>query len=126
MDNYILIYNFSDPTAQQRFHQELENTFKENQQEQLQGLNYFAFPSRNQPEVEDKVRTILHNFGINSQDFVALYYTRPQQPDEINRVMLLGHDEFIENHVSNISKQGHEDQLIDLMNFDFLKARTES
>lgn len=126
MKNYIVIASFEDKQQEERFNKDLQKVFEEHKIENYEDLQYFAFPERDDPSVADQLNDILHNYGIGTKDYVALYYTRPQAPDDINRMMILGHDELIENKVEKIPEDKHRDTLIDLMNFDFLKERTRS
>ena len=123
MRNFIIIYNFSDEASNKNFEKEIKETWPEHKIEEYQEVEYFAFPARELPEIEDKLSTILHNFGIGTKDYVALYYTRPEQPDEINRVMVLGHDEYIETDIEKVPVKDHQETLAELLEFDFMKER---
>ena len=124
MKNYIVLASFEDKTQEKRFNNDLKDVFKEHTLENYGDMQYFAFPERDDPSVTDKLNDILHNYGIGTKDYVALYYTRPQAPDEINRQMVLGHDNLIETQVEKIPEDKHRDTLINLMNYDFLKERS--
>ncbi|MFW5759593.1 MAG: hypothetical protein ACOCXH_01290 [Cyclobacteriaceae bacterium] len=124
MKNYIVIASFEDKKEEERFNKDLQDVFKEHKIENYGDLQYFAFPERDDPSVTGQIKGILHNYGIGTKDWVALYYTRSQSPDDINRLMILGHDDLVETKVEKISEDKHHDTLIELMNFDFMKART--
>ena len=126
MKNYIVIASFDDKQQEERFNNDLKEAFQEHKIEKYDDLQYFAFPEKNDPAVTDQLNDILHNYGIGTKDYVALYYSRPQAPDDINRVMILGHDSLVETQVEKTPEDKHRDTLIDLMNYDFLKERTSS
>lgn len=123
MRNFIIIHHFTDSNADQDFRKQIKDKFPEHKEEEFQEVQYFAFPAKEQTAVEDNINEIIGKFGIGSEDYVALYYTRPEKPDEINRLMLLGHDEFIETHLEKVPKQKHFEMLGYLLEFDFLKER---
>ena len=123
MKNYIVIASFDEAEQTKRFYNDLKNNFTENKLEEYEGFHYFAFPERDDPAVQDKLNDLLHSYGIGNKDYVALYYSRPQAPDEINRNMIIGHDELIESQLKEVPIEKHQNTLIDLMNYDFLKAR---
>jgi hypothetical protein len=126
MENYIVTYNFSDSDQNKRFVEEIAEKYPQNQQRNLDSIKYFGFPARHSQSVEDELESILHRFGIGSSDYVALYYTREKDPDAIKRVMILGHDEYLEEKLKNISNEVHQNNLIDLMNYDFVDERARA
>lgn len=123
MKNYILNYRFEDENDRASFSRELKKKFPEHKIENYNGKNYFTFPAKNQPAVKGVVNDIKHRFDIGTKDYIALYFTRSQSPDEIQREMLLGRDEYIETDISKKSVSNHKQTLAELMEFDFLKAR---
>ncbi|MFA0961260.1 hypothetical protein AB9P05_05615 [Roseivirga sp. BDSF3-8] len=127
MNNYVMIYRLSDGDTEQ-FKHDLEETFNENLQEESENIRYFGFTAREQPEVEDKVGNIIHRYGLSEDDYVALYYTRPEQPDQIMRHMIVGHDTYLSDHMEEekAGKEEHTDRLSRLLNYDFIKARTRT
>lgn len=123
MENYILIYHFKDEKDNEFFKSELKKKFPKHKIDNTQELEYFAFSARHQPAVVDEINTIAHRMGISTKDYIALYYTRPSNSDDINREMLLGSDNLIETDLKNISLERHRDNLIELMDYDFLAER---
>lgn len=124
MENYIVIYHFTDKNDNLAFGNELKKRFPEHKIEKYSGIEYFVFPAKNQPAVKDEINAIKHRFGIGSKDYIALYFTPSYNPDEIQREMLLGHDEFIDTDISKTSVSNHKQTLAELLEFDFVKARS--
>lgn len=122
MENFILIYRFTDAQDNETFGAELKNKFPKHKVARYDKVEYFTFPAKHQPAVKDEVNLIIHRLGIGSRDYVALYFTRPQNPDEISREMLLGKDEYLETDLKRVSKESHNETLAELLESDFLKA----
>jgi hypothetical protein len=123
MENFILIYHFTDEKDNEFFKKELKKKFPENKIDHYEEFEYFTFPARHHPAVKDEVNAITHRLGIGTKDYIALYYTRPKKPDEINREMLLGSDSLIETDLEKITRSKHKENLIEFMEHDFLKHR---
>ena len=122
-----MIYRLSDDDTGQ-FKKDLESTFSENLQEESENIRYFGFTAREQPEVEDKVGDLIHRYGLSDEDYVALYYTRPEKPDQIMRHMIIGHDHYLTDHMEQekAGTEEHTDRLSRLLDYDFIKARTQN
>lgn len=121
MNNFIIISHFEDPRAQEAFEKKIKDNFPRHLEAQNDELRYLAFAARNQAAVEDYIKIILNEYGIGTEEFVALYYSRPDDADEIQRAMMLGHDDLVEDKVSHIKPEDHVDTLSRLLNFDFVK-----
>lgn len=126
MNNYVMIYRLSDGDTEQFTH-DLETTFSNNLKENSDEIQYFGFSGQEQPEVEDKVGNLLHRYGLADNDYVALYYTRPEQPDQIMRHMIIGHDTYLTNHMEEekTGKDEHTDRLSRLLNHNFIEASNQ-
>lgn len=91
---------------------------------EIDSLQYFGFAGREQPEVVDKLNTILNRFGIGTKDFVALFYARKEDPDTIKRLMLIGHDNLVETKVKNVSTDAHRNSLTKLLTFNYANEKS--
>ncbi len=121
MKNFIIISHFDDPQAQGSFEEKIKDNFPRHLEEQNDKLRYFAFAAHDQAGVEDYIKITLNEYGIGTQEFVALYYSRPDNADEIQRAMMLGHDDLVEDKIRRIKPEDHVDTLSRLLNFDFVK-----
>ena len=121
MNNFIIISHFGDSEAQTSFEKKIKENFPRHLEEHNDELRYLAFSAYNQAGVEDYIKDILNEYGIGTEEFVALYYSRPDDADEIQRAMLLGHDELVEDKISQIKPEDHVDTLSRLLNYDFVK-----
>lgn len=122
MENYVLIYNFEDNATQQQFESKLKSTFPRHQTDENQEVKYFGFADREEPGVVDKVETIIHPMVLGTNDYVALYYTRDANDDQIKRRMIFGSASLIETKVEDKGFDAHRNSLTKLLNFDYVKA----
>lgn len=120
MTNFIIISNFEEQSEQESFEKKIRDNFPRHLEEQNDELRYLAFAARNQAGVEDFIKDVLNEYGIGTQEYVALYYSRPDDPDEIQRAMLLGHDDLLETDIQKIKPEDHVDTLSRLLTFDFV------
>lgn len=120
MDNFIIISHFEEQENQQSFEKKIKTEFTRHLEEQNDEFKYLAFAARNQAGVEDFIKDVLNNYGIGTEEYVALYYSRPDDPDEIQRAMLLGHDDLLETHLKKVKPEDHVDTLSRLLTFDFV------
>ena len=121
MTNFIIISHFENSDEQESFEAKIIDNFPRHLEEQNDELRYLAFAARNQAGLEDFIKDVLNEYGIGTKEFVALYYSRPDDSDEIQRAMLLGHDDLVEDKISRIKPEDHVDTLSRLLNFDFVK-----
>lgn len=122
MTNYIIISHLTSSEDAAFFDKEIKSRFTRHKEENTDEIRYLGFAARNRADVEDQIQEILHNIGIGSEDYVALYYAKEENPDKITRAMILGHDELIETAIQKIKPEDHVDTLSRLLNFDFVKA----
>lgn len=122
MKNFILLYHLTNERDNEFFKNELKKKFPEHKIDQYRNLEYFTFPARHQPAVKDEIASIANKLSIGTKDYIALYFTRPKNDDEIAREMLLGHDRLLETLDKKIVP-AHNRNLIDLMNYVFPKQR---
>lgn len=125
MDNYVLLYHFDDQAAGNRFEDQLNNEFWRHQVEENGEFKYFGFAAREEPEVVDKLNTILNPMDMGTKDYVALYYGKAENPDKIKRNMLFGSDNLVETKVEKMSFDAHRNSLTKLLDFDYAKAQPE-
>lgn len=119
------MYYLEDRNDHLRFEEEIKNAFKKHRiDDEIESLKYFGFSGREQPEVVDRLNTILNRFGIGTKDFVALFYARKEDTETIKRLMLVGHDDLVETKIKNISMDAHRNSLTKLLEFDYTKEKT--
>lgn len=122
MDNYVIIPHIIDEDDATYFEEEIRSRFPRHKQEQTDKIKYFGFAARERAGVEAQLQDILHNIAIGTDDYVALYYSKREHPDQIVQAMILGHDEKIEKDLEKIKPEDHVDTLSRLLNFDYVKA----
>ena len=122
MENYVLLYHFDDNGTQEFFENKINDEFWRHRVEENGEFRYFGFADREEPGVVDKLNTILNRVGIGTKDYVALYHSREEDPDQIKRTMLIGHDDLVETDVENMSFDAHRNSLTKLLDFDYVKA----
>lgn len=122
MENYVLIYHFEDRANQQQFENKINSSFPRHQSDENQEVKYFGFADREEPGVVDKVETIIHPMRLGTEDFVALYYTRDADDDQIKRRMIFGSASLVESKMEGKGFDAHRSSLTNLLNFDYIKA----
>lgn len=122
MENYVLIYHFGDKANQQQFENKIYGSFPRHQTEENQGVTYFGFADREEPGVVDKVETIIHPMRLGTEDFVALYYTRNGNDDQIKRRMIFGSASLVDSKMEDKGFDAHRNSLTKLLDFDYVKA----
>lgn len=121
MTNYIIIPHIVDKQDAAYIEKEISANYPRHKKEQTDEISYIGFAARERAEVEDKVRELLNNIGIGTEDYLALYYTKAEDSDQIVRAMMLGHDQAIEDDLQRIKPEDHVDTLTRLLNYDFVK-----
>lgn len=125
MENFVLLYHFEDKKAEKFFEKELNDRFSRHQTEESGTVNYFGFAERAEPAAVDKLNLILNRVDIGTKDYVALYHAGKNDPDQIQRQMLVGSDRLIENKVNSLSEDAHVSSLTRLLDFDYIKAEQQ-
>lgn len=127
MTNFVIIYRFSDMNARKAFREMIEDQFDKVKIEKTEEFTYYCVLARQMPEVEDALNTFIEHLAVDytldTGDYVAVYYSREEDPDNIKRVMVFGTDEYIENDIKQNYTTTHENTLIDLLNTDLLKQK---
>jgi hypothetical protein len=123
MRNYILIYNISDNQSEKELIKQLKKKFHRNRSIIENNYTYFLFAEKKLPGVQDALQEIMDRLKLNEPDYIALYYTREEEPDIINRLMVFGTSNLIENDLKKISGTIHERVLSELLEFDFIRQK---
>jgi hypothetical protein len=127
MNNCVLLYHFEDQDSEKHFEKSINGEFWRHRVEENDGFKYFGFAAREEPAVVDKIGGILDPLApaIGTKDYVALYFSRDEDPDKIKREMVLGHDSLIETKVEDVSFDSHRNSLTRLLDFDYVKDQPE-
>lgn len=120
MTNYIIISHITNEQDAASIEKEITASYPRHSKEQTDEITYIGFAARERAEVEDKIRELLNNIGIGTEDYLALYYAKEGDPDQIVRAMMLGHDQAIESDLQRIKPEDHVDTLTRLLNYDFV------
>jgi hypothetical protein len=124
MKNYVLICNINDKNSEADLLNKVEELFPKHRRQLENGITFLSFAHRQLPEVMDKIRGIMDSLTIQDNDYIAIYYTRKEEPDLINRVMLVGTDSQAETTINgHMSSTVYENVLKDLFEFNFEKDK---
>lgn len=124
MKNYVLMYNLADENSEKLLQKELQNKFPRNNTFMEAGLRYFSFAARELPGVQDDIQVIMDRLNLTEPDYIALFYIREEEPDNINRVMIFGTSNQIDTVLKKVSNTIHTNVLTDLMEIDFVKMKS--
>jgi hypothetical protein len=120
MKNYVIIYAISDQNSMQLFLENLKRKFSRNKIQEGNNRLYFGFAERDLPGVKGVLQESMDMLVLDEDDYIALYYTREEEPDEINRLMIFGTSQNVETDLKKIPINVHENTLTDLLEFDFI------
>jgi hypothetical protein len=123
MKNYVLICNIAEKNSEANLLNKVEELFPRHRRVVENEITFVSFATRQLPEVMDKIRGILDGLNMQDNDYVAIYYTRKEEPDLVNRVLLVGTESHVENDINNhMSSTVFENIIMDLFDFDFSKV----
>ncbi|MFD2244719.1 hypothetical protein [Pontibacter ruber] len=131
MNNFVLLYRFDDKEQERSFEQGLAKDFPRHKMVTDAGFKYFGFASKSEPGVVDVLDGILNGMGIGvkgnfgQRDYVALYFSREKDPDNVKRQLLIGTDEMVNKDAETMSADAHRNAIINLLKYDFLKAEQQ-
>ena len=121
MRNYVLIYNLLNKQSENDFINQIKIKFPKHKSVKENNLNYFSFAGYKLPSVKDTLQMIMDSLSLEEPDYIALFYTREEEPDIINRLMIFGTSNIVENDLKKISQTIHERVLGELLDIDFIK-----
>jgi hypothetical protein len=124
MNNFVIFYRFRSQESGNVFLESIEKTFPRHLIYKLGGIDYFLLSAKMIAEVQDKVNDIFDILDIRDDDYVAIYYTREEEPDDIKRLMMLGHSELIDEDLKN-GGTVFTRTLSELLEYDFTKQKAE-
>ncbi|TPE45932.1 hypothetical protein [Pontibacter mangrovi] len=128
MTNYVLLYYFDDQQVTQQFEERLKKVFKRHKELQDSGYTYFGFADVEEPGVVDKLDSILNDVGIGvqgnfgQQDYVALYFSREKDPDNIKRQLLIGTADMVDKGAERMATDAHRDNIQNLLGYTYQNA----
>lgn len=117
----MLIYNLSNESSEKELLRQLKTKFTKHKTASENDIKYFNFAERKLPGVQDAIQEIMDGLTLNDSDYIALFYTREEEPDVINRLMVFGTSNLIDNDLKNISQTNQDRILGELLEYDFLK-----
>jgi hypothetical protein len=126
MNNYVLLYYFEDDRKKQHFEEEVKNTFTRHKSETDNNFKYIGFAGEAEPGVEGKLVAILNSMGFGAygdfgaQDYVALYFSREKDPDNIKRKLLIGTEDMVDKDAENMSADAHRSAVQNLLAFNYM------
>ncbi|MCC9165604.1 hypothetical protein [Pontibacter harenae] len=132
MNNYVLLYRFDEEEKVKQFEKGIQKEFPRHKFESDGDYYYFGFADRAEPGVVDTVDGILNSMGFGvtgyfgKRDYVALYFSREADPDNIKRQLLIGTEEMVEAGAETMSADAHRSAIQNLLAFDYVKAFPEA
>ncbi len=124
MNNFVILYRFRSQESGNVFLESIEKIFPRHLIYKLGGIEYFLLSAKMIAEVQDKVNDIFDVLDIRDDDYVAIFYTREEEPDDIKRLMMLGHAELIDEDLKNGGTVLTR-TLSELLEYDFTKQKAE-
>lgn len=127
MNNYVLLYYFDKNEQTQHFEESIRKEFERHRQETNGGYKYFGFADREEPGVVDKLNGILTAMGMGRdgyygpRDYVALYFSRDKDPDNIKRQLLIGTADMVDKGAETTGNDAHQSNIKNLLEYNFLK-----
>ncbi|ARS35024.1 hypothetical protein [Pontibacter actiniarum] len=128
MNNYVLLYYFDKEDQQKQFEEGIRKTFDRHREETNGEYKYFGFADREEPGVVDKLNSILTAMGMGRdgyfgpRDYVALYFSREKDPDNIKRQLLIGTADMVNKGAETTGNDAHQSNIQNLLVYDYLKA----
>ncbi|MCC9137415.1 hypothetical protein ACFSKU_08490 [Pontibacter silvestris] len=128
MNNYVLLYRFDEEESVQQFEDAIVKEFPRHQVEKEGEFKYFGFAGEPEPGVVDKLNTILTSMGrgrngyFGKTEYVALYFSREKDNDNIKRQLLIGTEEMVDEDAQRMSNDAHRDSIQNLLEFNYLKV----
>jgi len=129
MTNYVLLYYFENEQKKQQFENGIVKEFKRHQIETDNNFEYFGFAGEAEPGVEGKIDTLLNSMGygaygdFGATDYVALYFSRAKDPDNIKRKLLIGTEDMVDKAAERMSGDAHRDTIRNLLTLDYTKLQ---
>ncbi|GAB3195785.1 signal transduction histidine kinase [Pontibacter aydingkolensis] len=129
MNNFVLLYHFEDQQHVQQFEQAIKKQFDKHKMEQDGPFKYFAFADVSEPGAVDKLNTVLTSMGMGREgyfgkvDYVALYFSREKDPDNIKRQLLIGTDDMVDKGAQSMATDAHRNAIQNLLAYDFRKVK---
>lgn len=112
MKNYVIAYQFSDSGTSRNFGRELKGRFDKHQEETRHGMEFFALKSGSEPAVEGEIKALLNGKYLGDDDFVTLISDDDHTADQRVRVMMVGHDQNLENRIGGNFSTAEFDSLV--------------
>ncbi|AKD04661.1 hypothetical protein POKO110462_22975 [Pontibacter korlensis] len=128
MNNFVLLYRFDTQEQEQQFEESIKKAFLRHKVEMNGPFKYFGFAGRAEPEVVDIVSSILVSMGMGRdrdfgpRNYVALYFSREKDPDNIKRQLLIGTEDMVDKEAETTSTDAHQSSIQNLLVFDYAKA----
>lgn len=92
-------------------------------------FTYIGFAGEAEPGVEGKLDGILNSMGFGAygdfgaQDYVALYFSREKDPDNIKRKLLIGTEDMVDKNAEQMSADAHRSAIQNLLTLDYTKIQ---
>lgn len=101
MRNFVMLYRFNDRVSEDQFQNFMQAVYPQFKVDNYEGIFYYGFPAKNLPEVKDQLYDKIQNIPFGSDDYVALYFKRDENGDDIQQNMVIGNAALLEGHVES-------------------------
>ena len=129
MTSYVLLYHFGEEKNKKQFEQGILKLFPRHKKEVDNNFEYFGFAAEAESGVEGKIDGILNSMGYGSHgyfgktEYVALYFSREADPDNIKRKLLVGTEDMVNKNAESMPGDAHRDTIQNLLEFDYRKIQ---
>ncbi len=126
MNNYVLVYHFDKGEEAQKFENEVKKKYTRFKIEEDSGIRYIGFAAKEEPAVVDYLDSILNNMGkgregfFGQRDYVALYFSREKDPDNIKRQLLIGTEEMVDAAADKNPTDAQRSSIINLLRVTYV------
>ncbi|MDX5421206.1 MAG: hypothetical protein LPK07_13495 [Hymenobacteraceae bacterium] len=127
MNNFVLLYHFDDQEREKHFEESIKKEFERHRVEVDSKYKYFGFAERAEPAAVDKLNAILTSMGMGRDeyfgktDYVALYFSRDKDPDNIKRQLLIGTADMVDQGAETMATDAHRNAVQNLLGVDYTK-----
>lgn len=129
MHSYVILYRFQKEELNHAFKEKVLKAFTRHKEVTDAGFEYIGVAGKAEPEVVGSLNTILNEMGMGTEgagffgqnDYVALYFSRDKDPDNVKRQLLIGTDDMVDQDAETMSADAHRNAIINLLNVDYVK-----
>ncbi|EJF08618.1 MULTISPECIES: hypothetical protein [Pontibacter] len=129
MHSYVILYRFQKEDLNRNFKEKVLAAFPRHQDVTDAGFEYIGVAGGEEPAVVDTLNGILNEMGIGREgffgqnDYVALYFSRDKDDDDVKRQLLIGTQDMVDKDAETMSADAHRNAILNLLKVDYAKAQ---